>query len=88
MAKFNPRAVLYEDNIRKIEVVYSFMNFIIPLPVNCVRHSSDVTPKDWQSICLSKLLQRIVRLLQQKHCQAPAELNDTFKFLPWQLDYQ
>ena len=37
-----------------LKLVYIFINFIIPLPVNYVRHSSDVTAKDWPSFCLSK----------------------------------
>ena len=34
-----------------LNLVDSFTNFMIPLPVTCVRHSSDVTAKDWQNVC-------------------------------------
>ena len=38
----------------RLKLVYSVSNFILLLPVTYVTRSSDVTPKDRQSVCLSK----------------------------------
>ena len=57
----------------KLKLIYFFINFIIPLPLTHVRH--DVTAKDWQNVCLSKYRELL-------------EVNDTFKLLPRQLNYQ
>ena len=62
---------------------------MIFLPVTYVRHAWQ-TAKDWQSVGLSKYIQRMVRLLRQKDWWDTAKVNDTFKLLPrqfscWQL---
>ena len=64
-------------------MVYSFINFIIPLPATCIRHSRgncQILPSR-----LLKQIQRIVKLRRQKDCWGTAEVNDAFKLLPRQL---
>ena len=71
-----------------LKLVNSFINFIIPLPVAYIRHVTYIyiTTEDWQSVCLSKY--RIFRLLRQKDCRGPTEVNDGFKLVPRQLNYR
>ena len=50
MANLYPR----EHNGLGLKLVYSFINFIIPLPVTHVKDIPDETAKDWQSAYLSE----------------------------------
>ena len=54
MANLNPKTALMKTTALGLKLVCSFINFIIRLSVTYVKHSPDVTAKDWQSVCLSK----------------------------------
>ena len=69
-----------------LKLVYSFINFIIPLPLTYVRHF-------W---CNCQILANgfaegntEIRLLHQKDCRGgTTEVNDVFKLLSQQSNYQ
>ena len=67
----------------RLKLVYSFINFIIPLPATYIRYSRGNCQKLPRH--LLKQIQRIVRLLSQKDCRGTAEVNHAFKLMPWQL---
>ena len=69
-----------------IEVGLQLINFEIQLRAPYIRYSRG---NYWRlSRCLLKEIQTFVWLLQQKDCRGTAEVNDAFKFMHQQKDYQ
>ena len=69
-----------------LKFVYSFINFIIVLPVTYVRHSCCTSQRLAKR--LLEQIHRFIRLLRQKDYRGTTELNDAFKFLSRRLKYR